>query len=292
MAEQDDVIDFPRDAASSSVGTQLRQAREARGMSIDSVGRAIKLAPRQVEAIEADDFGSLMSPTYVRGFIRNYAALLGLDVQVLLGRLDQQHVRATPQLLEQADVGVAMPMQSAQRKWLLPLLALSVPALVGLALYLWFEFWPAEAPVMDQAPVAGQVEPVPDDVSTPYAMAPFDLAPAEEGGTLPPLSDLGQPDSAAPTGEASADTAAAEPLPGQRQLAFTFSVDSWVEVRDSNDAIIVSDLNRGGSVRTVNVTFPVSLVIGNARAVTLKVDGQAYDLAPATKVDVARLRLE
>jgi hypothetical protein len=55
---------------------------------------------------------------------------------------------------------------------------------------------------------------------------------------------------------------------------------------------LFSELNRSGSTRTLNASFPVSLVIGNARSVTLHIDGVPYDLAPSTKVDVARLRLE
>ncbi|OYW31078.1 MAG: helix-turn-helix domain-containing protein [Methyloversatilis sp. 12-65-5] len=289
MSEQDEVVDLPRDALTGSVGTRLKQAREARGMSIDSVGRAIKLAPRQVEAIEADDFDSLMSPTYVRGFIRNYAALIGLDAQTLLGSLDQQHVRATPQLIEQANVGVAMPVQSARRKWLLPLLAMA-----GLALYVWFEFWPADVPVAGQ-PDIFRIEPSPlDGPASPDAADSirFDPADASVSDVLPPPAELSSDTASDAIANTTPPEAIAAAAPGQHLLEFTFSTDSWVEIRDASDAIVLSDLNRSGSTRTVNATFPVSLVIGNARSVTLKVDGQPHDLAPSIKVDVARLRLE
>ena len=294
MSEQDEVVDLPRDALTGSVGTRLRQAREARGMSIDSVGRAIKLAPRQVEAIEADDFDSLMSPTYVRGFIRNYAALIGLDAQTLLGSLDQQHVRATPQLIEQANVGVAMPVQSARRKWLLPLLAMSVPVLAGLALYVWFEFWPADEPVTGSADIS---LPDPSPLDSPVsAEAPGDVrldpADASASDVLPLPAELSSDAASDAIVQSAPSEAVAAAAPGEHRLEFTFSTDSWVEIRDASDAILLSDLNRSGSTRTVNATFPVSLVIGNARSVTLKVDGQPHDLAPSIKVDVARLRLE
>ncbi|MCQ9373334.1 DUF4115 domain-containing protein [Methyloversatilis sp. XJ19-13] len=294
MSEQDEVDDLPRDALTGSVGTRLRQAREARGMSIDSVGRAIKLAPRQVEAIEADDFDSLMSPTYVRGFIRNYAALIGLDAQTLLGSLDQQHVRATPQLIEQANVGVAMPVQSARRKWLLPLLAMSVPVLAGLALYVWFEFWPADVPVTGQADIS-RIDPSPlDGPASPDATdsVRFDQVDASASDVLPPPAELSSDAASDAIATTTPPEAVAAAAPGQHRLEFTFSTDSWVEIRDASDAILLSDLNRSGSTRTVNATFPVSLVIGNARSVTLKVDGQPHDLGPSIKVDVARLRLE
>ncbi len=285
-------MELQQAVATDSVGAQLRLAREARGMSIESVSNAIKLAPRQVEAIESDDFGQLLSPTYARGFIRNYASLIGLDAQSLLGRLDQQHVCATPQLIEQANVGVTMPDQSARRKWLLPLIALSVPAIVALALYVWFEFWPA-------APQIADVVSAESETSSPASpVEPSIVVPVEPTQTLsdvvalPPPEAAVEPVGAAVSAPSDAPAQAVAALPGQRQLAFTFATDSWVEMRDGSEAILFSELNRSGSTRTLNATFPVSLVIGNARSVTLHIDGVPHDLAPSTKVDVARLRLE
>jgi cytoskeleton protein RodZ len=294
MSQQDVLMELQRAAATDSVGAQLRQAREARGMSIESVSNAIKLAPRQVEAIESDDFGQLLSPTYARGFIRNYASLIGLDAPALLGRLDQQHVCATPQLLEQENVGVTMPNQSVRRKWLLPLIALSVPAIVVLALYMWFEFWPAAPQITDVVMVESEAS----TQSSP--VEPLVGVPVESTPPLPDVVPLPPPEAAAESVDAASPApvpvdAPAQPataLPGQRQLVFTFATDSWVEMRDGSEAILFSELNRSGSTRMLNATFPVSLVIGNARSVTLHIDGVPYDLAPSTKVDVARLRLE
>lgn len=273
-----------------SVGAQLRRAREARGMTVEGVGAAIKLAARQVEAIEADAYAELMNPTYARGFIRNYAALIGLDPKALLTQLDQQQVRATPQLVEQADVGVAMPVQSPRRKWLLPLLALSVPVVVAIALYLWSEFWtapPGESVQVEQEAVM----PPPDAVAEPEtepATPSVDAQAADAVATEATLA-AALPEASPPS---TAETASAPPVTGQRQLAFTFAADSWVEIRDAQDRIILSELNRAGSSRSVGAVFPVSLVIGNAKSVRLSIDGTPHDLAPATKVDVARLRLE
>lgn len=272
-----------------SVGAQLRRAREARGMTVEGVGAAIKLAARQVEAIEADAYAELMNPTYARGFIRNYAALIGLDPKALLAQLDQQQVRATPQLVEQADVGVAMPVQSPRRKWLLPLFALSVPVVVAIALYMWSEFW--TAPPGEQVQVEQEaVMPPPDAVAEPETEPATPSADAQAADAVATEATL-----AAALPEASpppAESASASPVTGQRQLAFTFAADSWVEIRDAEDRIILSELNRAGSSRTVGAVFPVSLVIGNAKSVRLSIDGTPHDLAPATKVDVARLRLE
>jgi cytoskeleton protein RodZ len=289
MSEQEPSFEPSRDGADISIGALLRQAREARGMSVETVGHAIKLAPRQVEAIEADAFDRLMNPTYARGFIRNYAALIGLDAQALLARLDQQHVRATPQLIEQTNVGVTMPTQSVRRKWVLPVLALSVPVLAALALYVWFEFWPAATPAYELPAFDGAAA-----IAEPQQEAPAFAQPETDLLPPPPIAEPDAADTVAPPGEVAPAQAAAPVVaaPGQRQLQFTFKADSWLELRGDDGEIIISELNRAGSSRTIAAKFPVSLVIGNARSVTMNVDGQPYDLAPTIKVDVARLRLE
>ena len=56
--------------------------------------------------------------------------------------------------------------------------------------------------------------------------------------------------------------------------------------------MIFSQLNRRGTEERVTGTPPLSLVVGNAHGVRLTYDDQPVDLAPHTKVDVARLTLE
>lgn len=291
VSQQADFADEP------SVGLQLRRAREARGMTVEGVGAAIKLAARQVEAIESDDYARLTSATYARGFIRNYASLMGLDAQALLAQLDRHEVRARPQLVEQANVGVAMPSQSARRKWMLPLLALSVPALAAIALYVWFEFWPAgaqpaavEATPAVVAPPAAEAAP---EVPASEPVPPVDPQTAAVQAEVPPPNP--SPDAAATAAlpPVSAQQApAATAVPGQRQLNFRFTADSWIEMRDAQGRVVLSELNRAGSTRSLTAVFPVSLVIGNAKSVSMDIDGAPYDLVPSTKVEVARLRLE
>src|SRR4029453_10576049 len=61
--------------ARPSAGTLLHLAREEAGLTLDAVAQQLKLAPRQVKAIEDDDFAGLPGRTFVRGFVRNYARL-------------------------------------------------------------------------------------------------------------------------------------------------------------------------------------------------------------------------
>ena len=83
-----------------------------------------------------------------------------------------------------------------------------------------------------------------------------------------------------------------KPQTGMAELRFVFETDSWVEVRDGKDRILFSQLNPVGAEHRMQARRPVSLVIGNARGVKLTYNGEAFDLTPHTRVEVARFTLE
>jgi cytoskeleton protein RodZ len=79
---------------------------------------------------------------------------------------------------------------------------------------------------------------------------------------------------------------------GGQRLLFVFDGDSWVEVKDRSGKVIFYQLNPKGSQQSVRGNPPFSLVIGNAAHVRLTYNDKPVDLAPHTKVDVARLTIE
>ena len=94
------------------VGQHLRLAREARGVSVAEVSAALKLSPRQVKAIEANEW--LQWPrTVIRGFVRNYARYLELDIAALMVALDSIPMPEGPELVVGAPSAVDMPREGA-----------------------------------------------------------------------------------------------------------------------------------------------------------------------------------
>ncbi|MEW6369646.1 MAG: helix-turn-helix domain-containing protein [Pseudomonadota bacterium] len=68
-------------------GAALASQREALGWSVEQVADQLKLAVRQVVAIEAGDYASLPSPAVTRGFVRAYAKILKLDAAPLVAMI-------------------------------------------------------------------------------------------------------------------------------------------------------------------------------------------------------------
>ena len=71
----------------SSVGEQLRAAREARELTVEQVAQATKLKLTQIEALETGDYSAFPAPVYVRGSIRNYADVVKIDPAPLIEQL-------------------------------------------------------------------------------------------------------------------------------------------------------------------------------------------------------------
>ncbi|MEM9904489.1 MAG: RodZ domain-containing protein [Cyanobacteria bacterium P01_D01_bin.44] len=65
------------------IGHVLRQARQARGLSLDEVAQNTLIRQRLLAAIEVAEMAELPEPIYIRGLIRRYAEALGLDGETL-----------------------------------------------------------------------------------------------------------------------------------------------------------------------------------------------------------------
>ncbi len=68
----------------TELGKYLREAREAKGLSIDDVQELTKIQKRYLEAIEEGNYEILPGQFYVRAFIRQYAETIGVDVSGFL----------------------------------------------------------------------------------------------------------------------------------------------------------------------------------------------------------------
>ena len=71
-----------------SIGSQLRQAREAQELSLDQAAQATHIRLHYLVALEADQFDKLPSRAQVRGFIRAYGDFLKLNTDQLIQNLD------------------------------------------------------------------------------------------------------------------------------------------------------------------------------------------------------------
>jgi cytoskeletal protein RodZ len=73
-----------------TVGEILLAARERKGQSLVEASEDTRIAIKNLEYLETDNFEALPAKVYVRGFLRTYASYLGLDVEYLLNKYEVQ----------------------------------------------------------------------------------------------------------------------------------------------------------------------------------------------------------
>jgi hypothetical protein len=94
------VEEFAEQLAPSSAGERLREAREARGLTIAQVAGETRIPQRHLQTIEAGDFTALPARTYAISFSKNYARMVGLDQNEIAAmvRVELDALDPTPRL--------------------------------------------------------------------------------------------------------------------------------------------------------------------------------------------------
>lgn len=283
--------------AFDSAGDALRAAREAAGLSIDAVAQHLKLAPRQVRALESGAWSELPGPTFVRGFARNYARLFDLDPDAIVAALPEAMSAPAHDKVATARAIGELPVTPVARRgswsrWLIPLLLI---ALIGAAA--WYELTrrnvslaPADRPVTIKpvpldpvAPPGVAVTPLPNPVATPE--------PAPSPGPLSPAPTTTETAAPATLPITTAPASVTSPIADLPILVISYQGPAWTEVRDANGQRLLLTTGAAGTTETVSGAPPFDLTLGNASQASVRWRGEPFDLAPHVKGNVARVRL-
>ena len=98
----------------ATAGQRLREAREAKGLSIEDIAAQTRIPTRHLASIEAGDWSKLPAATYSVGFAKNYASAVGLDRNEIGDQLRGEMgisgpTYAHPEVYEAADPARTMP---------------------------------------------------------------------------------------------------------------------------------------------------------------------------------------
>src|SRR3954471_707320 len=152
----------------SSPGAMLAAAREELNLSVSDVARHLKLSPAQVEALEEGAYDRLPGRVFVRGFLRNYAKLLGIDPQPLLRTIEHEMPQPVPVDEAPPSTEVVMPRERTT-PWI-AYLGFGAFVIVGvLAIY---EFGFNEAPGIAKPPAKDVAADAPATPDAGAAMTP------------------------------------------------------------------------------------------------------------------------
>jgi cytoskeleton protein RodZ len=265
------------------VGAELRKARESMGLSVADVAGHIKFAPHQIEALEEGDLAHLPETAYLRGFIRSYAKLLRLDPAPLLGIMPAKPLPPAPPV---SPVEVPFPTVYATRRPNILWLAAALGVAIALASLAWLF---GRTPVKPQMKVESIALPV-----VPASAVTAEPAIAPPAPVVSPVKDeQAKPEELKKADQEIPAPAKQEPTSGQTaSIRLMFSQNSWVEVKDKDGRILLSQIGAAGNEQNVDGTPPFNVSVGLASGVKLYYKGKLVDLAPYTRSEVAHLTLE
>lgn len=239
------------------VGETLAAAREERGLTVEDVSRATRIRGELLRHIEADDFSGCGGAVYARGHVRSIATHLGLDAAELVAEFDRTHAPAEvppASVIFEREV-VAVPERKGPN-WTAAM-AVAAGVLLIVALVSLFNTAPTGAP---------SARPVTSSSPTPTAAASTPATVASPG----PLAGL--------------------PANGVAMRVNVVTDRSWVTVR-GDGKVLFQGLLKAGDQRDFTAKRLINVVLGNAGAVELVVNGQ--DLGkPGGLGDVVRLNFE
>ena len=281
-------------------GHQLMLAREKAGMDIEEAARAMNLRVEVVQALEDSNLDALPPVTFVHGYVRTYAKLLGLSEEKLLQEFDEEvpHEKET-ELQPRSSLADEADSQTPVVKLITGVIIVLAVVVLLYAIYSYYADksnhigllsqsgsdveiqLPPEAPLIEQ-----QAQITEDDVAVVEPQQP----------ELEPETVTETPQAAAVEAEpAEAEVAvdAAEPeimamqseqfMTGSDTLAMSAEGESWVEIVDANEIRLFYGMI--DQQQDINLTgqAPFDIFLGNAPVVTLSVNAADIDMTKFTR---------
>jgi cytoskeleton protein RodZ len=236
----------------SDFGITFKKARESKGLTLDQVATDTRIGTRFLEAIEREDFQILPGGIFSRGFVRTYAERLGLDTDKAVSDFERLSNYRDPAVIEERH-GNTIRFGKTNRV----LYPIAIGVLVILVIVVYVATRGSNTSVNASQPPAAVIAP------------PAPPPPAATPLPPPPAAVDPQP----------ANTESA-PTPGpiaeaDLTLEIAATETTWVKVSADGAAVVHGQILRSGMTRRITARNSISLVVGNAGGVTIKVNDHA-----------------
>ncbi len=248
-------------------GSLLLAQRETLELSLQHVADELNLTMHYVRALESDSYDKLPGDVFVKGYIRSYARLLGLDPDQML-EIYREFTTHKLARKEEAIKRHARRRMDKNRPWII----FSGVAFVVVAIVLWLlssgnDSDTASADMEREAgSMTGNI-----DAGTIDAMPVFDATPTTDAAVATDVNEV-----------AGLTTLT---WPGDDQLQLIFAQDSAVEIEHRGGDESYRDVHLSGEQLSVQGTAPFSIVLDNAPGVTLSFNGRQTDFSSNIKAD-------
>ncbi|MBS4710442.1 RodZ domain-containing protein [Aeromonas caviae] len=296
--------DFQDDSQAVGPGQLLRNAREQLGWTREQVASRIHLRLTLIAAIEADTYDKHTSHTFIRGYLRAYAKLVGIPEETILAAYEKLGL-TPPDNIDMQSFS-RRSRQQANDSRLKVVTWLVILVLIGLSVAWWWQSTARRSagddalaatemsatvntPESNVAPAVEVAEPVlpaaSDAVSTQVVVS-------GATATLPVVAT--DASAAVPTdvsgAVSTAESTTTEPAKAP-QLKMSFTADCWLDVKDANGKTLFSGLKKANDELVLEGPEPLRFIIGAPMAVNLEYQGKSFDMSRYNNGRTARFSL-
>ena len=313
---------------STSVGQQLHKVRQQKQLSVPNIAQQLCLKEQIIYALENDETLSNVAPTFVKGYIRAYAKILGLDGESLVEQYNAAHSEDSQYNAPMISFSRKVARESIDSRWML--VTYGVVAILILMIIIWWYqqtqtnslvVTPANPIVQEPSAViepsestepSADLKPLSEPESTenpvsvtaetvselePSALVTVPLLNTEQEQSAPDISQVitalenADPDVDRPLlANVNFETELSEET-SSIELVFTFAEDCWIKVTDATGNDIAYGVKDAGRVMPVSGMPPFSVVLGAPAGVSISYAGTPVDLSGFPYNRTARFNL-
>jgi cytoskeletal protein RodZ len=253
-----------------TVGERLREARERQKVSLHAIAEKTNISVRFLDAIEKNQFDKLPGGIFTRGFIRSYAAQVGLDPDATVAQLLSDEPTQRDDDIDEAPARTQGDGPTAGTL-LLAFVGFLVVALVLVYVLKpgWLGLGPATAPPTESVATEAPAAPTPLASDAPTSSAPV------AGTAVTPPASAAVP--AATTSTPPAPAATQESVPeaprSPLHLVVAPSGRCWVQVTADGQMRVAREVTAGERI-TVDAAERLQVVVGDAGNFAYELNGR------------------
>lgn len=302
--------DFQDDSQAVGPGQLLRNAREQLGWTREQVASRIHLRLTLIAAIESDTYDKHTSHTFIRGYLRTYAKLVGIPEETILAAYDKLGL-TPPDNIDMQSFS-RRSRQQANDSRLKVVTWLVILVLIALSVAWWWQSTArrsagdealaatemgatSNSPSATVPPAVDVADPVVAPATSAAAATSVDPVASAAVTTMPvdassAVATTAVVTSAATATQPAADTAASEPAKVP-QLKMSFTADCWLDVKDAKGKTLFSGLKKANDELVLEGPEPLKFIIGAPMAVNIEYQGKSIDMSRYNNGRTARLSL-
>ncbi len=284
---------------SNELGALLTRAREKLSFSQKDIASKLNLKVEFIAALDANDFDKLPAPTYVRGYIRSYACAVNLNADSLIN-IYEGSAEAPPEILPD----VKPVVQASSRDKPVKAMTYLVTLTLVIMIIAWWQgqhmvgtgFFTVNSKTSEGGKYPGGFTYTYDVVNHPDTFEASEIDGIElDDSDLKNMKivDLSKTSESEPDIVPSTEDSLNQNAQAHLgTLKMELTAESWIEVYDVLEERLYRDLAKRGEIIIITGAAPLSVKLGNARAVSVNFRGNAFDTSKYTKAGVARFILE